>query len=88
MYEHGLCLTEIPKITIFMPVYVLVGHAYLEGVVFNFEAGRQLNKMEQHVTVLVTIEGVTQEKVARLSDVFFCATPVTLNYGAYIAMKS
>lgn len=82
----GRCITELNEVAIFTSVYTKIGHAYVEGVVFNYETGRQLNKISRHLTVLVTIEGVTQEKVVKASDTFLKEAPAVLNYGAYLAL--
>lgn len=82
----GRQLSELDSIDIFTPVFAKVGHAYIEGVVFNYEAGRQLNKETRHVTVLVTIEGVAQEKVVKAKDCFLKEAPAVLNYGAWLAL--
>ena len=86
MKDIGRCLTDFDEIPVFTPVYAKIGMAYIEGVVFNYEAGRQLNKEGRHVTVLITIEGVSQEKVVKASDVFLKEAPAVLNYGAYLAL--
>lgn len=82
----GEQLSEFDQVDVFTPIIAKIGHAYIEGVVFNYETGRQLNKAGRHVTVLITIEGVTQEKVVKATDVWIKLTPAILNYGAYLAL--
>ena len=82
----GRQLSELDEVDVFTPIIAKIGHAYIEGVVFNYETGRQLNKDMRHVTVLVTIEGLTQEKVVKAVEVWIKLTPAVLNYGAYLAL--
>ena len=82
----GQRLSELDQVEVFTPIIAKIGHAYIEGVVFNYETGRQLNKDMRHVTVLVTIEGLTQEKVVKAVEVWIKLTPAVLNYGAYLAL--
>lgn len=82
----GRQLSELDEVEVFTPIIAKIGHAYIEGVVFNYETGRQLNKDGRHVTVLITIEGVSQEKVVKATDVWLKLAPAILNYGAYLAL--